>query len=121
MLRFFTRKLSTPKPVEIPGFRQSGEIPTNFQVATGNERYEYLEKLKGNEPWKEMFPISLKTQPTIDSPFELHGVDPVRYVGCTGFPADTHECLWLTVGTEAVHSCPHCGNAFKYIQHEMAH
>lgn len=32
---------------EIPGFRESGMVPTDYEVAAGLERYELLKKLKG--------------------------------------------------------------------------
>jgi cytochrome c oxidase subunit 5b len=69
---------------EIPGFRQPGEIATNFELATGNERYEYLKRLNNEEPWEDLKPIHLTSKPTAKNPVVVKGVDPVRYVGCTG-------------------------------------
>lgn len=78
-----TPSTSTVEP-QIPGFRAPGEIATNYEVATGTERYEYLKKLAGEEPWAELKPIHLTSRPTKKDPFVLHGSDPVRYIGCTG-------------------------------------
>lgn len=69
---------------EIPGFREPGQIATNFDVATGNERYEYLAELEGKDPWEDLHPIYLTSKPTIANPVVIKGVDPVRYIGCTG-------------------------------------
>ncbi|KAJ3088255.1 hypothetical protein HK102_009169 [Quaeritorhiza haematococci] len=68
----------------IPGFRAEGEIATNYELATGNERYEYFKKLAGEEPWEDLKPIVLDQPGTKAKPITLTGVDPVRYVGCTG-------------------------------------
>ena len=31
-----------------------------------------------------------------------------------GYPADTHEPIWLTIHPKINNRCPHCGNVFKY-------
>ncbi|KAJ1554650.1 Cytochrome c oxidase subunit 4 [Nowakowskiella sp. JEL0078] len=101
----------------IPGFRDDDSIPTNFEIATGNERYEYLSKLKGQEPWDDLLPIYLTKKGTVKDPVILRGSDPERFVGCTGYPVDTHETVWLTVRDHgSVDRCPHCGTVYKYIR-----
>ncbi|KAJ3115105.1 Cytochrome c oxidase subunit 4 [Phlyctochytrium bullatum] len=105
----------------IPGFRSEGQVATNWELATGNERYEYLKRLNKEEPWEDMKPIYLTSLGTKSNPVVIRGSDPERYVGCTGFPADSHETIWLTVRPHrGVDRCPHCGNVFKYIR-EDAH
>jgi hypothetical protein len=35
---------------------------------------------------------------------------PERHVGCTGFPADSHDTIWMTVDNKLKnHRCPECG------------
>lgn len=35
---------------------------------------------------------------------------PERHVGCTGFPADSHDTIWMTVNNKLKnHRCPECG------------
>jgi hypothetical protein len=68
----------------IPGYREDGQVATNWELATGNERYEYLKRLRGEEPWEEMKPLYLTSKPTTKNPYVLTGSDPERYVGCTG-------------------------------------
>ncbi|KAI8924894.1 cytochrome c oxidase subunit VB-domain-containing protein [Entophlyctis helioformis] len=107
---------------EVPGFREPGQVPTNYELAAGLERYEYLKTLKGEDPWEDMHPIVLTKKGTAKEPIVVRGVDPERYVGCTGFPADSHEAVWLTVRPHGkVDRCPHCGNVFKYIREEDHH
>lgn len=91
----------------MPGFRKAGEIPTDYELATGNERMELLSNLAGEDPWPDFHPLHLSTKPTAKNPFKITGVDPVRYIGCTGFPADTHEPVWLTVRPGVLERCPH--------------
>ncbi|KAI8825627.1 cytochrome c oxidase subunit VB-domain-containing protein [Fimicolochytrium jonesii] len=107
------------------GFREEGQIPTNHELMTGNERYEYLARLAGKEPWEEMQPIYLTARGTTANPIVIKGADPERYIACTGFPADSHEAIWLTIrdhGKKKADRCPHCGNVFKYDQeHSHGH
>ncbi|KAK5669592.1 hypothetical protein BDV3_003691 [Batrachochytrium dendrobatidis] len=111
---------STPKDVvleeRVPGFREPDQIATNYELSAGVERYEYLKMLKGEDPWEDLQPIVLTEAGTIKKPIIVRGIDPERYVGCTGFPADSHEAVWLTVRPHGgVDRCPHCGNVFKYL------
>ncbi|KAH6579423.1 hypothetical protein BASA50_006699 [Batrachochytrium salamandrivorans] len=101
---------------QVPGFREPGQIPSNYEIASGLERYEYLKLLKGEDPWEDLQPIVLTEAGTMKKPIIVRGIDPERYVGCTGFPAESHEAVWLTVRPHGgVDRCPHCGNVFKYL------
>ncbi|KAJ3168793.1 Cytochrome c oxidase subunit 4 [Irineochytrium annulatum] len=101
----------------IPGYREEGQFATNWELATGVERYEYLKRLKGEDPWPEMNPVEIKAAGTKKNPIVIRGNDPEFYVGCTGFPQDSHEAIWLTLRPhKSVDRCPHCGNVYKYIQ-----
>ncbi|TPX38979.1 hypothetical protein SeMB42_g06533 [Synchytrium endobioticum] len=112
----------TTVPPQIPGYRAPGEVATNWELATGNERYEYLAKLAGQDPWEDLHPIVQTQMGTKSNPVVVKGVDPERYIGCTGFPADSHEVVWLTVRPgKHFDRCPHCGNVFKYIQEHAHH
>ena len=104
---------------EAPGFRAPGAVPTNYELATGTQRFELLSQLKGEDPWDDMHPIVITRKGTKTDPIIVKGVDPVRYVACSGFPVDSHETLWLTLRPHkngAVDRCPHCGSVFKYVQ-----
>ncbi|KAI8905154.1 cytochrome c oxidase subunit VB-domain-containing protein [Gorgonomyces haynaldii] len=109
---------------ETPGFRESGAVATDYELAAGKERYEYLTTLKGEDPWTDMHPVYLTKKGTAKDPIVVKGFDAERYIGCTGFPADSHEPVYLTVRPHKnghVDRCPHCGNAFKYEQLEDHH
>ena len=73
-----------PSFESIPGFREPGNVPSNFEMVTGFERYEYLKRLEGVEPWAEMSPIAIDAPGTTKSPIRLTGADPVYFVACTG-------------------------------------
>ena len=77
---------------EMPGFRAPGEIATNYELATGKERYEHLKNLKGEEAWEDSKPIILTAKGTKASPIQLKGYDPVYYVGCSGMSLSS--CEW---------------------------
>lgn len=117
-LRMFSgKKIRVPNPEQnsIPGFRAPGQVASNWELAAGAERFEYLKKLEGEDPWEDLNPIILTEPGTVKSPIIVKGVDSERYIGCTGFPADSHEVVWLTLRPreKGVDRCPHCGNAFK--------
>ncbi|RKO97625.1 hypothetical protein CXG81DRAFT_9495, partial [Caulochytrium protostelioides] len=99
------------------------QIATNWEIATGAERYEYLKKLSKEEPWEDLVPVVLTKPGTKEDPIVFKGVDPERYVGCTGFPAGSHEVVWLTVRPHRRGNdrCPHCGNHFRYELEADAH
>ncbi|KAI9345297.1 hypothetical protein BDR26DRAFT_800574 [Obelidium mucronatum] len=99
-----------PFNLPVPGYRAPGQIAHNWEISSGNERYEYIKKLEGEEPWEDMQPYIVTAKPTAQNPFIVHGSDPEKYLGCTGFPADTHETVWLTLRPHnGVDRCPHCG------------
>lgn len=41
----------------------------------------------------------------------VHQQFPQRQVGCTGFPADSHDTIWLALNRDIEHHrCPECGS-----------
>ncbi|KAJ3296896.1 Cytochrome c oxidase subunit 4 [Borealophlyctis nickersoniae] len=107
---------------EIPGYRAPGQVPTNWEIAAGKERYEYLMRLKGEEPWPDMLPLYIDAKGTTKNPIIITGSDPEKYVGCTGWPVDSHELVWLTIREHrGFDRCPHCGNVFKYHKDKEDH
>jgi len=42
---------------------------------------------------------------------------PERHVGCTGFPADSHDTIWMLVNDKIKnHRCPECGCGMSLLQ-----
>ena len=81
-----------------------------------------------------MHPVTLSSKGTKTAPVVVSGIDPVRYVACSGrffsssfsrlfliggkgFPVDSHETLWLTL-TPGMNKCPECGQVFRYDKEE---
>ncbi|WOO80710.1 Cytochrome c oxidase subunit 4, mitochondrial [Vanrija pseudolonga] len=120
---------------------KAGEVPTDEQQATGIERFELMGKVEGVDVF-DMTPLQADRLGTLDNPIEVFSFVrishfrlaplwlannpaqyPVRHVGCTGFPADSHDTLWLQVNTELKHHrCPECGSVYtlKYEPHASA-
>ncbi|TPX64828.1 hypothetical protein SpCBS45565_g05619 [Spizellomyces sp. 'palustris'] len=44
------------------GFRHEGELAANYELAAGNERYEYLKRLLREEPWEDLRPLVMAVQ-----------------------------------------------------------
>jgi len=90
-----------------------GTVADDIDQATGIERAELLSKLEGKELF-DLSPLKVTAMGTKKDPVMVKSVDPVRYVGCTGFPIDTHDTIWL--GVDKHHEfdrCPECGQVFK--------
>lgn len=81
------RSASKPKvelEENIPGFREPAQVPTDYELAVGLERYELLKTLKGEDPWEDLHPIEITKKGTVKEPIHVTGVDVERYIGCTG-------------------------------------
>ncbi|RDL39684.1 Subunit IV of cytochrome c oxidase [Venustampulla echinocandica] len=51
---------------------------------------------------------------TLDNPIMVKSAGDEQYAGCTGYPADSHVTIWLTMSRERpVERCPECGNVLK--------
>ncbi|GFZ46766.1 Cytochrome c oxidase polypeptide IV [Saitozyma sp. JCM 24511] len=91
-----------------PGAK-AGTVPTDEDQATGLERFELLGKLEGVDVF-DMNPVEMTRMGTVDEPIAIYSLFPERHVGCTGFPADSHDTIWMTVDNKLKnHRCPECG------------
>ncbi|CAK9782579.1 cytochrome c oxidase polypeptide IV [Cutaneotrichosporon oleaginosum] len=89
-----------------------GEVPTDRQQATGIERFELIGKAEGVDVF-DLTPLEADRLGTLDNPIEVFSYYPERHVGCTGFPADSHDTIWLHVTKELKnHRCPECGSVY---------
>lgn len=108
-------KLSDVKTVDDlvgPG-AQPGTVPTDLEQATGIERLEILGKMEGVDIF-DMRPLDASRRGTLKDPIMVRSAGDEQYAGCTGFPADSHGVIWLTITRERpVERCPECGNVYK--------
>lgn len=80
------------------------------QQATGIERFELMGKVEGIDVF-DMKPLQADRIGTIAEPIEVLSYYPVRQVGCTGFPADSHDTLWIDVTADKKNCrCSECGS-----------
>ncbi|ODV88974.1 hypothetical protein CANCADRAFT_32380 [Tortispora caseinolytica NRRL Y-17796] len=118
------KKASTPAKVSMsiadvdgpeslfgPGGKD-GHIATDFEQATGLERLELLGKLEGIDLFDQR-PLDASRKGTMTDPIVVDSFDPVRYVGCTGSPAGSHETVWTALERERVARCWECGSVYK--------
>lgn len=73
-----------------------GTVPTDLEQATGLERLEILGKMEGVDIF-DMQPLDASRRGTLDNPLMVRSAGEEQYAGCTGFPADSHPVIWLTV------------------------
>ncbi|TGZ82188.1 COX5B-domain-containing protein [Ascodesmis nigricans] len=90
-----------------------GTIPTDIEQATGLERLEILGKMEGIDVF-DMTPLDASRKGTLDNPITVESFGEERYLGCTGYPADSHTTIWLTVSKgRPIERCPECGSVYK--------
>ncbi|KAJ2807941.1 Cytochrome c oxidase subunit 4 [Coemansia guatemalensis] len=90
-----------------------GRVPTNFELATGDERREYLATLEGKQ-YYDLDPLYLDKKGTRDDPTIVPSGADWRLVGCQGAPGEDHELLWIRVErSHGIDRCRECGNVFK--------
>ncbi|KAI5851705.1 cytochrome c oxidase subunit VB [Morchella snyderi] len=100
-----------------------GTIPTDFEQATGLERLEILGKMEGVDVF-DMKPLDASRRGTMENPIVVQSFGEERYLGCTGYPADSHNTIWLTVSKDRpIERCPECGGVYKmeYVGAEASH
>ncbi|GAA6003782.1 hypothetical protein JCM10207_003596 [Rhodosporidiobolus poonsookiae] len=91
---------------------KTGEVPTDFEQATGLERFELLHKLKGEEAFS-LEPLEVPRLGTLSDPIMVFSLDSSRTVGCTGFPVDSHDTILFPVHKDKPTRCPECGCAYQ--------
>ncbi|EPS44419.1 hypothetical protein H072_1604 [Dactylellina haptotyla CBS 200.50] len=115
-------EIKSPSDLFGPG-AQPGTVPTDLEQATGLERLEILGKMEGVDIF-DMKPLDASRMGTMENPIIAKGYGEEHYVGCTGFPADSHVTMWLTLSRERpLERCTECGNVIKmeYVGPEDAH
>ncbi|KUJ21986.1 subunit IV of cytochrome c oxidase [Mollisia scopiformis] len=90
-----------------------GAVPTDLEQATGLERLEILGKMQGIDIF-DMKPLDASRKGTLDNPIVVKSFGDEQYAGCTGYPADSHNTIWLTMSRDRpIERCPECGNVLK--------
>jgi len=90
-----------------------GTVPTDLEQATGLERLEILGKMEGIDIF-DMKPLDASRLGTMEDPIVVQSFGDEQYLGCTGFPVDSHETKWLTVSKDRPYErCTECGSVYK--------
>lgn len=82
----------------MPPGAPTGVVPSDLEQATGLERLEILGKMENIDIF-DMKPLDASRMGTLDNPIIVRSFGDEQYAGCTGFPADSHVVIWLTVST----------------------
>ncbi|KJX96620.1 cytochrome c oxidase subunit Vb like protein [Zymoseptoria brevis] len=97
----------------LPPGAKPGTMPTDLEQATGLERLEILGKMQGVDVF-DMKPLDASRKGTLEDPITVKSFGDEQYLGCTGYPVDTHVVIWLTTSRERpVERCPECGSVYK--------
>ncbi|KAF5327606.1 hypothetical protein D9619_004806 [Psilocybe cf. subviscida] len=97
-----------------------GEVPTDLEQATGLERLQLLGELEGI-PIFDDAPLDASRLGTKADPIKVYSLDEDRLVGCTGFPADSHDVYWFNVEKDKLVRCMECGSAYTLDFHGEEH
>ncbi|KAK4098929.1 cytochrome c oxidase subunit VB [Parathielavia hyrcaniae] len=90
-----------------------GTVPTDLEQATGLERLEIIGKMEGVDIF-DMRPLDASRLGTLANPIMVRSAGEEQYAGCTGYPADSHNVIWLTMTRERpIERCPECGSVYK--------
>ncbi|KAK5655281.1 hypothetical protein OQA88_5848 [Cercophora sp. LCS_1] len=88
-------------------------VPTDVEQATGLERLEILGKMEGVDIF-DMRPLDASRKGTLENPILVRSAGDEQMAGCTGYPADSHNVIWLGMSRERpVERCPECGSVYK--------
>ncbi|KAH9452062.1 hypothetical protein Pst134EA_025998 [Puccinia striiformis f. sp. tritici] len=99
-----------PPIIQGPGAKP-GTVPTDLEQATGIERYEILARMEGHDPFDRK-PLAVNHMGTLDNPVKVFSLERTRIVGCTGFPVDSHDTLFMKVSSARPRRCTECGCAY---------
>lgn len=92
---------------------KDGEVPTEYDQATGAARLELLGKMAGIDIFDlgSCTPNRIGTQ---EDPIPVLSYDDYRFVGCGGIEGkNVHEIIYLRPTTEKTSRCPECGQCYK--------
>jgi len=99
-------------------------VPTDVEQATGLERLQMLGDIEGIKVFDDT-PLDASRLGTKANPLLVPSYDVERIVGCTGFPADSHDVLWFNVKKDNQARCTECGSVyaldFQGEEHHDAH
>ncbi|KAK9494902.1 cytochrome c oxidase subunit VB-domain-containing protein [Lipomyces doorenjongii] len=104
-------EVERPEDLFGPG-AEPGEIPSDFEQATGLERLELLSNMAGIDIW-DLEPLPSHRTGTIEDPLIVDSPTEQKYLGCTGSPADTHEIEWLNATIYEPARCLECGSVYQ--------
>ncbi|KAL5687371.1 hypothetical protein EMGR_001839 [Emarellia grisea] len=105
-------EIKTEEDLIAPGAKP-GTVPTDVEQATGLERLELIGKMQGIDIF-DMRPLDASRKGTLDNPIIVKSAGDEQYAGCTGYPADSHHTVWLTVSRDRpIERCGECGNVVK--------
>lgn len=103
--------ITGPESLVSPGSPE-GEVPNDFDQATGLERMELLGLMAGTQVF-DREPLDSSRKGTMENPIIVDSYEKYRYVGCTGSPAGSHQVQWLRPNVEHVGRCWECGSVYK--------
>nr|VWO99167.1 Alcohol dehydrogenase 1 [Ganoderma boninense] len=105
------RRSDVPTPQIYGEGAKPGQIPTDENQSTGLERLQVLGAIEGVEVFDSK-PLESSRVGTLADPIKVFSSEPLRVIGCTGSPADSHELLWMNLTREKNRRCPECGSVY---------
>jgi len=88
-----------------------GEVPSDIEQVTGLQRLQLLGELEGIKIFDDS-PLDASRIGTKADPILVPSFDTERLVGCTGFPADSHDVAWFNLEKDKIGRCVECGSVY---------
>ncbi|KAA1082391.1 Cytochrome c oxidase subunit 4 [Puccinia graminis f. sp. tritici] len=79
--------------------RKPGTVPTDLEQSTGIERYESFQRMEGHDPFRSQASRPSITWVPSTTLSRFFSLERTRIVGCTGFPVDSHDTLYMKVSS----------------------
>ncbi|KAF8638278.1 hypothetical protein AX17_002299 [Amanita inopinata Kibby_2008] len=109
-----------PPPQLIGPGGKPGEVPSDYEQMTGLARLQLLGELEGVNIFDDS-PLDSSRIGTKTNPVLVQSYDVERIVGCTGFPADSHDITWFTLKKDKQARCTECGSVYALDFHGEEH
>ncbi|KAM6497852.1 Cytochrome c oxidase subunit Vb domain containing protein [Amanita muscaria] len=109
-----------PRPLLVGPGAKPGTVPSDYDQLTGMARLQHLGDMQGIKVFDDS-PLDASRVGTKADPVLVQSYDVERIVGCTGYPADSHDIHWFNLAKDKLGRCTECGSVYQLDFHGEDH